>query len=97
MTDLRVFVRGSFAIAMMLAQVFFTVDAHAKDIRWLRDQPGYKGREQSQRPSEQSQQQGQQTANQGKVRPEQRMSQEERRQLRRDIRDAGREVYPPRR
>jgi hypothetical protein len=97
MLDLRVRVRGSFAVAMMLALVFSTVDAHAKDIRWLREEPEYKGREQSQRQSEQSRQQRQQMGDQGQARPEQRMSQEERRQLRRDIRDAGREVYPQRR
>ena len=96
MIDLRVLVRGSFAVAMMLAQIFLVVDAQAKDIRWLREEQGAKGREQSRRQEAQSWPQRQQKgAGEGR-RAEQRVAQDERRQLRRDIRDAGREIYPPR-
>lgn len=97
MIDLRVVVRGSFAVAMMLAQIAPMVDAHARDLRWLREEQGAKGREQSQQQAEQPRQQRQQRGAEESRRPEQRMSQDERRQLRRDIRDAGREIYPPRR
>lgn len=97
MINLRVFVRGSLAVAIMLAQIYPIVDAHARDIRWLREEQGAKGREQSQRQAQEPWQPRQQRGAEQTRRPEQRMSEDERQQLRRDIRDAGREIYPPRR
>lgn len=96
MIDSRVVLKGSVAVVMMLALVFPIADAYAKDIRWLREEQGNIDREQQRRKPEQWQQDYRQGTG-AEPRPERRMSPEERRQLRRDIRDAGREIYPPRR
>lgn len=91
MIDSRVVVKGGATVLMMLTLVFPMASAYAKDIRWLREEQGSQNREQPRRPQEQKQDA------EAERRQERRMSPEERRQLRRDIRDAGREIYPPRR
>jgi len=96
MIDSRVLVKGGAAIVIVLALILPVTDAIARDIRWLREEQGNAGREQSRGQQEQWQQPRQQSGATPERRPEQRMSPEERRQLRRDIRDAGREIYPRR-
>lgn len=93
MINSRVVVNCRVFVLTVLTLLLPLADACAKDIRWLREEQGGAAREQQRGQARQRLQQGPDAER----RQERRMSPEERYQLRRDIRDAGREIYRPRR
>jgi hypothetical protein len=77
------------ALAMPLA---FATTAAGRDVREKNPKGSSQNQQQTRKPRPYAQRQGS-----GDEQRPQRLSPEERRQLRRDIKDAGSEIYPPRR
>ena len=97
MLSVKRIINGCMAAVLALALVVPFAHANPLNDRNVREGKRSGAGQYQQRNSREAQRQDFQRKEGGEEQRPQRLSPEERRQLRRDIKDAGREIYPPRR